>query len=148
MSILGSVETGWFAQLCRGCERISRRILNSVSGEAEWGDTLYAGMDKAADAHVQSVYAEAVARALEEGASRSEAFAAGRAALETIGDPSTLGEVGALAGTGTAIAAKTAGELAASPGILGGLAPLLAGAAVLGGVWLAADAWERRSSMY
>ena len=107
MAFLGDVETGWFANLARGCRAAGQGTLNVVSCGHKWGDRLYSQLDADANEHVSRVNDAAISHALANGASRHQAFAAGSAAMETIAVPTDAKESLKLASRGDEIVSKT-----------------------------------------
>ena len=143
MSILGDVETGWFASVAHGCRAVSRTVLNGVSCGQQWGDRLYSSIEAAAEGHVGGINEQTIHEAAAQGATLQQALAAGSAALEKVAQPSDVVDVATLAAHGTGVIGRMLSDAAfpaqSSMDVLGSLAPLLIGAAVLSGSYLVSD---------
>ncbi len=147
MTLLGNVENGWFAQLAHGCEWAGRNTLNAVSLGGHWGDKLYGEMHKVVDAHVTTLNQQAIDQALQQGCTQHQALSSASAAMENIADPKTVVDLTKLFSVGATACLETGKNLvveALTPDLLGALAPLGIGLAVLGGAYLSADCLKDR----
>lgn len=132
MDILGDVNNGWFAQLAGAGEWLGRQVGLG---------TVYDHMETAANTHMQNVSNQAQATALANGATPVQALQQANGALNSYANPQGLGDLGKLFGTGAQVAYEgTSNAIAkATAPDYSGLLTILAGAGVVGGVYLLAD---------
>lgn len=139
--ILGDVNDGWFAKLAHGCEWMTKTALNAISCGARWGDSYYAHLGQAADAHAASLNERTVALALANGTTNQQALSGGSAAMERLANPANATELAQLvrAGSTAALEGIRSSVTPAPPDFLGLLMPLLIGVGALGATCVVAD---------
>lgn len=134
-SLLGDVETGWFAKLAHGVEDAGRWVGNTLSGGSA-GDRFYDGMARHADHVVSNINQQAIDHAAAHGATPQQALQAGSDVMEKIAMPQNVSDYVQLGSAGVQTATNTVSEtvsnLIPSPD-LGGLiaAGLVAGGALI-----------------
>ena len=147
MSILGNVETGWFATLAHGCQSLCQGSLNLVSGSGRWGDKFYGTMERVAVEHIEQISNNAVTTAKAAGATDIGALQSANQTLEGIANPHSLSEFGGLLQSGLTITRDTIVQsVQTTPDLLGALMPIIIGAGVLGTLYVCLDGQHRQTA--